>query len=197
MPTIEPTIAQELFDMSIEFHCEHCNKIVRAPDESGGHPGKCPHCHGTNYIPRPEAGEIPLEPIDEDFERHRKQSAAEDFAYQRTIMSDRSTPAAEGGRGSRASGAAGRTPRPSNAEPDESLTDKQISSLIVNFITAMANGSLPKAEEICRRLRPQSGRVNALLDDMLSAENIAGYGLPTLPKPVLNGFVKQLRAKIS
>lgn len=180
--------------MSIEFHCEHCNKLVKAPDEVGGRSGKCPHCQGTNYIPSPEAGEIPLEPMDEDFERHRQQSAAEDFAYQRKIMSDR-TPPREGARG--AKGGPGRSPRPMQSEPKEALSAKQMSSMIVAFISAMATGSLPKADEISNRLRPHSAKVNAILDDMLTASNIAGYGLPTLPKPVLNGFVKQLRAKIS
>lgn len=189
--------------MSIEFHCEHCNMVVKAPDDAGGRPGKCPHCQGTNYIPSPEAGEIPLEPLDERFEQHRKQSAAEDFAYQRRIMSDRSMPG-EGGRGGRTgtgrSGGArpnGGVDRSAGAEPAEVLSDKQISSLIVSFIGAMAGGSLPKADEISRRLKPNAAKVNGILDDMLSSENIAGYGLPTLPKPVLNGFVKQLRAKIS
>ncbi|MCB9853977.1 MAG: hypothetical protein H6819_12825 [Phycisphaerales bacterium] len=187
--------------MSIEFHCEHCNMVVKAPDDAGGRPGKCPHCQGTNYIPRPDAGEIPLEPLDEGFEQHRKQSAAEDFAYQRRIMSDRTMPG-EGGRGARPGGArptggSARSERSAGAEPAEVLSDKQISSLIVSFISAMASGSLPKAEEISQRLRPNAAKVNGILDDMLSTENIAGYGLPTLPKPVLNGFVKQLRAKIS
>lgn len=182
--------------MSIEFHCEHCNKIVRAPDEAGGHPGKCPHCEGTNYIPRPDSGEIPLAPVDEAFEQHRRQSAAEDFAYQRRIMSDRPSPT-DKRRGAKSTGSAGRPARSPASEAGEALTDKQISSLIVKFISAMASGSLPKADEISRRLKPNADRTNALLDDMLSTENIAGYGLPTLPKPVLNGFVKQLRAKIS
>lgn len=182
--------------MSIEFHCEHCNKLIKAPEESGGRPGKCPHCHGTNYIPRAESGEIPLEPLDQEFEQHRKQSAAEDFAYQRRIMNDRSPPG-EGGRGARSTGGGVRSSRPLPAQPAEDLSDKQLSSLIVSFITAMAGGSLDKAGEISHRLKPHAGKVNTLLDEMLNAQNIGAYGLPTLPKPVLNGFVKQLRAKIS
>ncbi|HPF40855.1 MAG TPA: hypothetical protein P5081_13950 [Phycisphaerae bacterium] len=187
--------------MSIEFHCEHCNKVVRAPEDAGGRPGKCPHCEGTNYIPRPDSGEIPLEPLDEAFERHRKESAAEDFAYQRRIMADRAAPgeptrAGRAGLG-RSTSDSGRYERSAPVPAGDILSDKQISSLIVSFISAMANGALDKADEISSRLKPSATKVSAVLDDMLSAENIAGYGLPTLPKPVLNGFVKQLRAKIS
>lgn len=182
--------------MSIEFHCEHCNLIVKAPKEVGGRPGKCPHCQGVNYIPLPEdeAGEIPLEPLDSEFEQHRRKAASEDFEFQRRIMSDKAKPG-EGRRPVNRKGASDRTgaPRP----PAESLSDRQVSSLVVAFIEAMAGGSLEKANEIAARLRSQPAKVAAVIDDMVNNNNVAAYGLPTLPKPVLNGFIKQLRSRIS
>ncbi len=60
--------------MSIEFHCEHCSKLIKAPNEAGGQNGKCPHCKAVNYIPMPqdEAEELPLVPLDEADERRRQ-----------------------------------------------------------------------------------------------------------------------------
>lgn len=185
--------------MSIEFHCEHCNLIVKAPNEVGGRPGKCPHCQGINYIPLPEdqSGEIPLEPLDSEFEKHRRKAASEDFAFQRRIMSDRATPG-EGPRGSARKNASGgaRSATPQPAPGGNALTDRQVSSLVVAFIEAMAGGSLEKADDIVRRLRAQPAKVNGVIDDLLNAGSAAAYGLPTLPKPVLNGFIRQLRARM-
>jgi len=183
--------------MSIEFHCEHCNLLVKAPNEVGGRPGKCPHCNGMNYIPLPEdeAGEIPLEPIDAEFEKHRREAASEDFAYQRRIMSDKTMPG-EGPRPSMRKGAGDRG-RPVRGASSEPLTERQVSSLVVGFIEAMAGGSLEKADEITARLRAHPAKVRAVIDDMIDNNNVAAYGLPTLPKPVLTGFIRQLRSRIS
>ena len=41
-------------------------------------------------------------------------------------------------------------------------------------------------------LRPHRAAVISLLDD-LAGEDLAAYGMPTLPRPVLFGFLKQLR----
>jgi len=37
--------------MPIEFRCEHCDKLMRTPDDSGGKKGRCPHCKETTQIP--------------------------------------------------------------------------------------------------------------------------------------------------
>jgi len=41
--------------MTIKFHCEHCRRLVQAPDSAGGRRGTCPHCQGSNFIP---AGDV-------------------------------------------------------------------------------------------------------------------------------------------
>ncbi len=40
--------------MAIEFHCNFCDKLVKAPDDAGGKKGKCPSCQSVLYIPMPE-----------------------------------------------------------------------------------------------------------------------------------------------
>lgn len=37
--------------MAIEFRCDHCSKMMRTPDDSGGKRGRCPHCNETTQIP--------------------------------------------------------------------------------------------------------------------------------------------------
>ena len=43
--------------MSIEIHCDHCGKLIKAPDDAGGQRGKCPYCHQSVYVPAPNAGD--------------------------------------------------------------------------------------------------------------------------------------------
>lgn len=44
--------------MPLEFHCPHCQTLVRMPDHARGKRGRCPHCKEINDIPahsEPEA----------------------------------------------------------------------------------------------------------------------------------------------
>jgi hypothetical protein len=47
--------------MTIQFECPSCRKALKAPDETAGKKGKCPHCHGPIQVPEPvyEAEEYP------------------------------------------------------------------------------------------------------------------------------------------
>ena len=180
--------------MAIEFHCEHCNHLIRAPMEAAGRQGKCPHCDNVAYIPRPSApdeGELDLAPLDDREEEQRKRAALEDAAYQRNLLRDKVAPgerpkpsSSGGGGGAAASGAA---PGP--------LAPKQITSLIVRYVEAMSGSKLPEAESIAGQLGRIRAQALSLLDEM-SGEDLAAYGMPTLPRPILMGFLKQLRAKL-
>lgn len=175
--------------MAIEFNCEHCNKPIKASESTAGRNGKCPHCKGLNYIPLPpdEVGELPLAPIDEEYERHRKKAAAEDAAIQRDLLHDRSTPGEPGGR---------KGLRNSVASPlGATLSKKQVTSLVVSYIEAMSQGNLDRANQLSGQLSTQQKVVNQILGEMMT-EDLAAYGLPTLPRPVLMGFLKQLRNKM-
>ncbi|MFQ5428684.1 MAG: hypothetical protein ACE5E1_00110 [Phycisphaerae bacterium] len=176
--------------MAIEFRCEHCNKMIRAPGDAGGRTGKCPHCGGANYIPLPEgeAGELPLVPLDEQWERHRRQAVAEDLSLQRSLAHEKAAP----GQTRPRTGQAGVR---AFATPSESLSRKQLTRLVVHFIEAMSKGDLEKAGGLTRQLADHKQRVGEILDELMT-EDLTGYGLPALPRPVLLGFLKQLRIKM-
>ena len=67
--------------------------------------------------------------------------------------------------------------------------------LVVTFIEAMSQGDLEKAGGLTRQLSGHKQRVGAILDELMT-EDLTGYGLPALPRPVLLGFLKQLRLKM-
>lgn len=184
----------------IEFHCEHCNMKVNAPDADGGQQAKCPHCHGVNYIPMAEGDldEIPLTPLDEAEERRRRQSYAEDLQIQRSLSNERSAPGEPGRRRPRSFDSERSKPKPAPAPVARTdLSDKQINSMVVQFIVSMAGGRLGEADGIAAQLAPHRDRVLAVLSEITSNSGTANaYGLPTLPKPVLLGFAKQLQNKL-
>lgn len=176
--------------MAIEFHCEHCNHVIKAPDEAAGRQGKCPHCGGVNYIRRPpeDGGELSLTPLDDREEERRRQQAEADAAVQWKLLHERNVPGEPGGRGSGGG-------RGTASTPPAPPSSKQLASLIVRYVESMSQGKLPQAEEVAGQLGKYRTQVFALLDDMAS-EDLGAYGLPALPRPVLFGFLKQLRGKL-
>jgi hypothetical protein len=176
--------------MSIELHCTSCNHLIKAPDEAAGRMGKCPHCGGTNYIPHQGGDELDLAPLDANEEKKRTNAALEDAAYQRSLLHERSMPGEPGGKGAvRKPGAPGQPAVPAG------MTSREIVSHIVHYIDAMSAGKLPQADEIASQLSKYKTATLKTLDDM-AREDLSGYGLPALPKPVLNGFLKQLHSKL-
>ena len=177
--------------MAIDFHCEHCGKLVKAPEAGGGRSGKCPHCQGVNYIPTADAdaGELPLAPLDTGYERHRRQAAAEDAALQRRLLADRASPRETGGM------KGVRRPDLSPTSSPPTMSRKQLTSSIVSFITAMSKGDLDKADKLVGQMSGNRAQAAGILDAMMT-EDLTGYGLLPLPRPVLVGFLKQLRMKL-
>jgi DNA-directed RNA polymerase subunit RPC12/RpoP len=175
--------------MAIEFHCEHCTQPVKAPDDAAGRPGKCPHCGNTVYIPLPagaDEGEIPLAPLDADDERRRQEAVREAAAVQFQLLHERAMPGEPGAR---------KSPR---TEPPPSVTvplTKELNRLVVKYVEAMAGGRLEEAQKLVSSLTPSRLHAFSILDGM-ATENLSAYGLPALPRPVLLGFLKQLRSKL-
>jgi hypothetical protein len=64
--------------------------------------------------------------------------------------------------------------------------------MVVEYVEAMAEGRLGDAEALAARLSEHKSQVLAGLEALASAD-LAGYGLPALPRPVLLGFLRQLR----
>lgn len=190
--------------MSIEIHCTHCNHVIKAPDEAAGKMGKCPHCQGVNYIPRPiaEDDELDLAPIDEAEEQHRKQAAMEDAAYQRRLLHERNIPGEAGGKSAtRAGGTASpgaRRPTSAASRPSDSssaVTSKEVALLIVRFVDAMSAGKLEQADDYASQLAKNKNAALIALDE-IARDDSNTYGLPVLPRPVLIGFLKQLRSRL-
>lgn len=176
--------------MAIEFHCEHCNHLIKAAPEIAGQTGKCPCCGVETYIPLPieEADEeFGLAPLDEEFEQHRKQAAREDAEYQRKLLKEKATPEEK---------AAARRDKPVAAPPGpDRSSSKQLAGLIVQYLEAMSGGQLERAEAVAKQLAKDKAMTATILEGM-ETEDLAGYGLPPLPRPVLLGFLKQLRSKL-
>ncbi len=178
--------------MPIEFRCEHCNKEIRAPETTAGRTGKCPHCKGLNYVPLPEdeVGELPLAPLDRNEELRRSRAAAEDMALQWKLLHERASP--DDPR-SRNPGRTATANRPASAPTGASR--RQLTAQIVSYVENLSQGKLTEADQLSRQLGSQKSDVGKILDEMMS-EDLNGYGLPTLPRPVLVGFLKKLRMKI-
>lgn len=53
--------------MSIEFHCNHCGKLLRTGDDKAGRSAACPGCGGTITVPGDEEPEW-IDALDEELE---------------------------------------------------------------------------------------------------------------------------------
>jgi phage FluMu protein Com len=181
--------------MPVEFHCEHCGKHVKAPSEAAGRQGKCPHCQAVCYIPSPpeEIEELPLAPLDDAEELARKRALDETAKLQHALLHDRASPADSGTSSGRAAGG----PRP-GARPDPNslgMPIGEVQQLVAAFVSAMSDGQLDRAERVAGRLQNERDQVIAIVE-RLNSTGDPSIGLPDLPRPVLLGFLKQLRARM-
>lgn len=181
--------------MSIELHCEHCGKLVRAPDEAAGKRGVCPACHQSVYIPTPADRLEPLDlaPVDKDEERERERLLHESQELTKRLLSeegipDRMTRSPAAASGSRQ--ASGSRPASGAAKPAPKPVDMR--KLLIQWVRAMADGELAVAERLAEHIRrDMSAAEDAMqaitMDELLPTE------LTDIPRPVLVGFFKQLR----
>lgn len=182
--------------MSIEFHCEHCQKTIKAAASSAGKRGKCPFCQGEIYVPaiieEADSGELPLAPLDDADEQKARRDALEAAALQRQLLADRETPPdPDAGRQKPAAPRRGDGPTP--AAP--AANAKQLNMLVVHYIEAMSSGQLDMAQAITRKLAQHAAQVRSILESIATGD-CSGLGLPQLPRPVLLGFIKQLGSKL-
>lgn len=170
--------------MAIEFHCSHCGKLVRAPDDAGGKRGKCPSCRQTVYIPMPSDQLEPLDitPVDEAAERERARLLKETQELRQRLLQERDAPPATND---------AVTPRPVEQVFVPRL---DMETLIVEYAQAMAAGDLERAEELATDIRTDMSAAADVMERLM-VDELPPEGLANIPRPVLIGFFKQLREK--
>lgn len=170
--------------MSIEIHCDHCGKLIRAPETAAGKRGKCPYCDQSVYIPTPpdQGGEIGLAPLDEDDERRIEELRRESAEYAATISKAQPGKYDVGDAGGGAARGAGE---------DE---DVDIGSEVERFVLAMADSKLDTANGAVVRLKKARKRaadhVQGLLLDQMPPK------IGRVPLPLMKGFLKTLADRL-
>lgn len=177
--------------MSIEFHCEHCNKLVLAPETDGGRRAKCPYCKGVCYVPMPhdEIEEVPMEPLDQEDERRRARGIHETAALQRALLRERPGPDRAG---------KGRSVGPAASGPgavESRHTTAEVKDLVIAYVEAMSGGRLEDADGIAGQLSASREEVLRFIES-IAMDQLAASDLPAVPRPVLVGFLKQLRGRL-
>jgi hypothetical protein len=166
--------------MSIQFHCEGCGKLVQAPDSTGGRQGKCPACGHIMYVPLPaeQREEIPLAQEDPQEEQQRRRLLQESQkALGEVAREHRPVPEPEG------------PPAPAARAAGD------MESLIVEYVLAMTEGQLDRADRLSTQITQDPDRAHEAME-RISGEGRARPELKGLPRPVLVGFLKQLRSQL-
>jgi hypothetical protein len=172
--------------MAIEFHCEHCGKLVRAGDEHAGKRGKCPGCHQNVYIPTPDDQLDPLQvaPLDDADESRQKQLLDESRDLAQDLMRDREAPPES---------AADTAPSPAPLG-DARLAKAAMEESLVQYVQSMAKGDLSRAEQLAAEIRSDMTVAEEIMQ-RLTLDEIPPDELADIPRPVLVAFFKQLREK--
>jgi phage FluMu protein Com len=173
-------------NMAIEFHCEHCGKLIRAGDEEAGRRGKCPHCQISVYIPTPSSELEPLQlaPLDDRDEQQERQLEEESRKLAQRILQEKDVPPE-----SYVSAA----PR---AEPvgDARLTAANMENLVIEYVLCMSNGKLTEAEELAFEIRTVPHAAEQVIQ-RLTADQMPPPQLAKIPRPVFVRFLRQLLEK--
>lgn len=175
--------------MAIEFHCDHCGKLIRTAEDNAGKRGKCPSCHQSVYIPTPadQLEPLNLAPVDDAAERAAKRLLDESRRLANTLRHERQS--------------LDRGPAPANAGPassaaprDPAVTHADVEQWVLSYAIAMADGQLDKAERLAQSIR-QNRRIGDEVIDRLMVDEMPPASIARIPRPVLIQFLKQLRAR--
>ncbi len=177
--------------MSIELHCPHCAKPIRAPDSAGGKHGKCPYCQQAVYIPLPpsEEDEIKVAPLDEADLRREQELIAESINYASAIDKDPSMRADGEPKGERGgpAGAKGR------GETGGGFVD--VPEEVKKFVLAMHSSKLDEAESVVSRLKRAGSRARDHVDSLFLDQMPPQIG--NVPPALTKAFLKTLLERIS
>ena len=177
--------------MTIEFQCEHCEKLIRAADDQGGALAPCPHCGHSMYVPLPpgqESEPLDLEEPDPAEEAHREQLMNQ--PRQTVINISKENPADESARPETPT--AQSTPRP-NPKP---LDPEDAAYTVEQYVIAMAHSSLDEAGALAAHLAGHADIVNPIINQALTL-GINNPALSNIPAAVQQGFLKRLRLDLN
>lgn len=174
--------------MPIKFHCSHCGKMVKAPDEAGGKRGRCPSCKESVYVPLPADADdaIPLAPIDAQQEQVDARARAESSRAAAALdHEDRIPP--EGAMPTR-------SPETAAAIPTvEAIAN--VGKLIERFVRSMRDSKLDDADRIANQLRADRRRTKAAVQQLMLDE-IPPASLGDIPPALVKGFLKNLQGRL-
>jgi phage FluMu protein Com len=166
--------------MPITFRCGGCKKEVTAPDTAAGKKGKCPHCGRMNPIPLPPEEDddvIPLAPLDEEEERRAQAERRALYEQEQELLSETGGPVLV------------------PLEHRGDLTSEDLHHFVVNYCLDLADGKLPRAEQNVEQLRRFGMLGIEAVDDFI--EGMATEpALDHIPRPVLQGFLKELKSRV-
>lgn len=169
--------------MPISFHCESCKEKIKAPDNSGGKWGKCPHCKHRCYIPLPKAADEPelkLIPLDEGEETKMEHLMRETKSLTKEILSESQLPDDAAG-----SGAGGDT-----------IAEKEVIKQCILYLRQMADGELGVAGNTFSVLNNNKKSSLRILSSMARAEQPEPE-LADLPDGILQGLIRDVCTKLS
>ena len=174
--------------MAIELKCEHCEKLIQAPDELGGNMGQCPHCGHSMYIPLPagEASEaLELEQEDPQEEAQREELMAKTRQAMLKLLQDRAGPESSKGQAKNLRETVVRR----KAKP---IDPEDAAMTVEEYVVAMSRGSLDEAESSAAHLLGNPQVVNPIIDQALK-RGLLHPSLNGVPLAVQNGFLKKLQ----
>ena len=168
--------------MTITFHCEKCKKQIKAPDNTGGKWGSCPHCEHRCYVPLPpddSEEQLALAPIDENEECKYHDMMRETFDLTRNILSETDVPKED------------KDARPGANEYNE----RELIKNIIFYLRQMTDGKLDQAQKTAEYIKPFKKQAQDLLKRMTRTER-SEPELADIAPTVLKGLIKNLLSQL-
>lgn len=166
----------------IRITCEHCNRVIKAPRNSAGKTGKCPHCQNPVYvpIPREELEEIPLAAEEDSALAKADQLEKEAYEIAADIRRDRQQPG---------------KPDEANSEPVEQFEPQQkatnIGEAIIRYLLAMEISDLQKADTIVGELKAAGRQTQSKVQQMM-VDAMKPEAVRRMSDGLYQGFLRKL-----
>ena len=182
--------------MPIEFHCNHCNNLVRAQDDAGGRKAKCPYCKQGVYIPTaPDQIEIlEFAPDDENWKEQKRRLDAEAGKLDQALLDERKI-ADDVAANDAPTEPASRIPAGSSTDAGALPAREGVEARVVEYLLAMKSSQLEQAEALLEQITPHADRAKSFAQE-LSMDPVPPPELAGVPPAVLRGFIKSLLSRL-